>query len=425
MVFSHLAKVSQGGKVYVGRTLSRVRQDRRGSIGLKVAFLAVPLLGFVGLGSEVGVLFFLQKKMQNAADAAIIAASAANLDDADRRRHAEALLHANGVVDVTFELNTPPLGGDYAGDTQARELVVTRDYEPVLIGLFRRGPITLRVSATATASGGSEGCLFALAQSGVAVQLESKAHITDATCDILSHSTAANSLLMKNGSLVAGAVRLAGGASLLGSAEIVGSLVTYGTPASDPYADLQLPAAGSCLSGAQAKYKGEATLSPGRYCDGIDIANNSDIKLLPGIYFVDSEFKLGNNSSLSSVPSQGREGVTIVLNGFNGVIEKDSFAVGNNANWTITAPQSGATAGIALMTQPQLKGDFEFSNHAEVSVEGTIYMPGINVFFKNQTRTVPTSCTRLIARTIVVDSEVNFSGQSCCRGNACSPKLVS
>jgi uncharacterized membrane protein len=50
-------------------------RDRRGAVAIAVAVLLPVLIGFAGLGIEVGMWFFIQRQNQSAADAAAISAA--------------------------------------------------------------------------------------------------------------------------------------------------------------------------------------------------------------------------------------------------------------------------------------------------------------------------------------------------------------
>ena len=55
--------------------LRRLRVDERGAVSVMMGFLLIPLVGFLGLGFEVSNWYLITRGMQNAADAATIAAN--------------------------------------------------------------------------------------------------------------------------------------------------------------------------------------------------------------------------------------------------------------------------------------------------------------------------------------------------------------
>ena len=54
------------------RWFSRYGRDRRGNIAALTAMLIVPLVGVMGLATETGSWFLIQRAEQNAADSAVL-----------------------------------------------------------------------------------------------------------------------------------------------------------------------------------------------------------------------------------------------------------------------------------------------------------------------------------------------------------------
>ena len=64
------------GKIGIRRAwrwLSRYGRDRRGNIAALTAALIIPLIGIMGLATETGSWFLIQRAEQNAADSAVLA----------------------------------------------------------------------------------------------------------------------------------------------------------------------------------------------------------------------------------------------------------------------------------------------------------------------------------------------------------------
>src|SRR2546426_1128279 len=59
----------------VWRRLGRFARDRRGNISAMVALLIVPLVGVMGIATETGNWYLIQRAEQNAADSAVLAAA--------------------------------------------------------------------------------------------------------------------------------------------------------------------------------------------------------------------------------------------------------------------------------------------------------------------------------------------------------------
>ena len=59
----------------LSRHLHRLREDRRGTVSVIMGFLIIPLVGALGIGFEVSNWYMNGRGMQNAADAAALAAA--------------------------------------------------------------------------------------------------------------------------------------------------------------------------------------------------------------------------------------------------------------------------------------------------------------------------------------------------------------
>ncbi len=59
----------------VVRRLAAFLADRRGNVAVLTALMLIPIVGALSLGGELGVWFFMNRSMQNAADSSAIAAA--------------------------------------------------------------------------------------------------------------------------------------------------------------------------------------------------------------------------------------------------------------------------------------------------------------------------------------------------------------
>jgi hypothetical protein len=112
---------------------------------------------------------------------------------------------------------------------------------------------------------------------------------------------------------------------------------------SDPYASVVMPTYSGCADGTNKSYgTGTWTLSPGVYCNGVSFTNAAIVTMNPGVYFLNQgSFNVGGAVQLTGT------GVTIVLTSSTGS-NYATFTIGNGATVTLSAPTSGATAGIVF-----------------------------------------------------------------------------
>src|SRR5258708_37970040 len=64
-----------GSKMVLSKYLHRLREDQRGTVSVIMGFLIIPLVGALGVGFEVSNWYMNGRGMQNAADAAALAAA--------------------------------------------------------------------------------------------------------------------------------------------------------------------------------------------------------------------------------------------------------------------------------------------------------------------------------------------------------------
>ncbi len=86
--------------------LRRLRKDERGAVSIMMGFLIVPLVGFLALGFEVSNWYSVTRGMQNAADAATLAAAFNNGSNYDVEARAVAATYGfvNGTNNVAIEV---------------------------------------------------------------------------------------------------------------------------------------------------------------------------------------------------------------------------------------------------------------------------------------------------------------------------------
>ena len=186
----------------VANHLRRLRRDERGAVSVMMGFLAVSFVGFLALGFEVSNWYLITRGMQNAADAATLAAAINNSANYDVEARAVAATYGfvNGVNNVTIGVSntaTCPITGD-----QNCYSVTISGYTPLLLSQvvgFQgngniNGSLQKQLSALAVAKAGSPAdiCLLALAGSGTSPALQTNGAPTANMngCDSMSYTNA-------------------------------------------------------------------------------------------------------------------------------------------------------------------------------------------------------------------------------------------
>jgi hypothetical protein len=151
-------------------------------------------------------------------------------------------------------------------------------------------------------------------------------------------------------------------------------------------------------------------MTPGRFCTGWTFANNAAVTLSPGVYYVDQRMNFGTGVSVI-----GTGGVTVVINSSYAV------SVGSNPTFKLTAPTSGATAGLALVSPSSNTAGLlqNFANNSAMNIVGAMYFPRQTVEISNNGLAGASACTQLIADKIQLDNNMSF--QINCSGVGVKP----
>ena len=381
------------------RGVGRAWHGNQGSVATVLALLLLTLLGFVALGTDVTYAIVKQRQMQAVATAAALSGATALMMGApadftiEAKAVAASVGFVNGTGGTNVAVNHPPSSGNYTANSTAVEVVISQPLSLPLAGLF--GPRSWTVRGRAVAQQGNTGsyCFAALDPAAAsAFYLGNNASVTSTTCGVLVNSSSPTALMLDQNTTINGPVQVVGGWSLAGHARIVGPANEGSSPAVDPYAGLTLGTVPACTGqSGTASNKGKVSLTPAHFCSGWNFGNNVQISLAPGTYFIDSQFSVGNNATITG------SGVTLVVNG------NYAASIGNNAALTLTAPTTGDFAGIAIMglstdtTKVQ-----SFANNERLNVTGTIYFPHQTVEFDNNGMTGGGGCTHIIANKLRV-----------------------
>lgn len=158
--------------------LRRLRADERGAVSVIMGFLIIPLVGILALGFEVSNWYMTTRGMQNASDAAVIAAATNGGDTYDVEAKAVAATYGfiDGANNVSIAVSNKATCPD--GTTTCYSVTIS-GYTPLLLSQVvgfqgdanLNGTLEKKLSSLAVAKATNkpqEVCLLALASSGVA-----------------------------------------------------------------------------------------------------------------------------------------------------------------------------------------------------------------------------------------------------------------
>jgi len=418
-----------------------------------MGIISVALIGMGALAIEIGFVIYKQRQMQSAADAAAYSAVIAKSTGypATFATEADAVAaqvgFVNGANGVTITVNNPPQNGANVGNNSAVEAIITQDQTPYLklVTLFGSPSVNVWVHAVATIGSGG-GCAWQLSPSAnPGVTISNGATVTMVSCGLNVCSTGNTALSMSGGTHLnltnasgqlssSNPVSVAGKASITNGAQInnVASCSAPTCKASqgacaanvDPYAGVPMPTMPTgCSNGTNKSYgysSGVQTLNPGVWCNGVTFGSSANIKMNPGVYWVN-----GGTFSVGGAVVMNGTGVTIVLTGTatDGYSPPYAIAsIGNGATVNLTAPlpTSGlGTQGIVFFgdrSGPANPGS-NFGGGASMNITGAIYLPSQTVQFSNGISN-PSGCTQLIAGTMQFAGGADFSNN--CAGTGTS-----
>jgi hypothetical protein len=399
----------------------RVGRSRGGSVAIMLGLVLPVVVGMAGLGTEITFLLFKQRQMQTVADAAALSAATAMQKGypsfaVEARAISASLGFKDQVNSVTITPNNPPTSGPNAGKASYVEVIVSQPQTLFLVTLFRSGLFNVQGRAVALVGTGSY-CVLQLNGSGTTgVTISNGANVNMPSCGLAVDSTGSPALSVTGGAVLnAQSVSTSGTTSVSNGATInPASGVKDSQPAvRDPYASVAMPSYSGCGGGNNKSYgHGTWTLTPGVYCNGLALTNDAVVSMNPGVYFVDQGvFTVGGAVQLTG------SGVTVVLTSSTGS-GYATISIGNGATVTLSAPTSGATAGIVFFGDRSAPATNvqDLGGGAVIDINGAIYFPTQDVKFQNGVSN-PSGCTQLIGGTIEFTGGSKFQ-QNCPTGVA-------
>jgi putative Flp pilus-assembly TadE/G-like protein len=423
-------------------SLSGLVHDRSGATAMIVGLGATMLVGFAGLGTEMGLWYFTHRSLQNAADSAAMSAEAALFyADGDYIKEAKASAARYGFADgtngVSVTVNKPPASGAYAGIGDAVEVIISEPQVRLFTAIFSNSALTQTARAVAQVGSNGNGCVVTLDKNAVVdlfgngnTSLNLTAcdlYVNASACDAIDQSGNHTAITAENIYVVASP----GCNGVNGNGDITGNLIPHVAPINDPYANVPQPGSHdpSCTNTsptADHTYTGgTVTLSPGNYCGGISVTGGASVHLNPGVYVIDGgSFSAGGNGGNSSGTITG-DGVTIFLTGSGS--NYATVQIAGNGAVTITPPTSGDTAGISLFQDRSAPGpscDVSTTNCTPQNkiqgngdaITGVAYFPNQSVGWGGNGNTNSPACAQVVAFQLQTVGNAQFSNN--CTGVA-------
>ncbi len=363
--------------------LKRKFADESGQAVVLGALAMTVLLGFVSLGTEVGMLFVTQQSEQAAADSAAIT-GAQEMSYGDMTSAAKSDAARNGYTDgsdgVTVTVNDPPLNGPNAGTSGFVEVIIAKQQPTLFMALLGKSSMTVEARAVAT-MGTTNNCVYALNSTGTDISVSNGANVSLPSCDMYGESSNSKDLNVTGGAtLSAAGIGLVGGSSITNGGRASPTPVSGAAPVSDPLAFLSPPSyqSSSCVAGPPETWQNE-TIGPtsgGTVCwNGLTIGEGATITLNPGMYIINGVLNFGGGATIKGT------GVTFYLP------PGASLSIGNGANENLTAPTSGTYDGILFYQDRSNTTAESLVGGANSSFQGIMYFPKASFTFSNGSNT--------------------------------------
>jgi hypothetical protein len=392
------------------------QRDERGTVAILMGFLMIPLVGAIGIGFEVSNWYLRTRAMQNAADAAVIAAATNGGATYAAEANAVAASYGfvNGVNNVTITSSNSaacPSGGNTCYSVSIKGFVPL--YLSQVVGFTGdtkiNGSPEKQLSAAAVAGPGTTPanfCLLALGSPGIRTNGAPKANMQ---CNVASNSNATC-----NGHNLGAPIGVAAGTNNGCGVTQLSNIKQV----SDPYAGLAGSIPGnSCSSFPQEPSKkndpplpasnlwtGTKNLSGNVIiCGDLQLTGNVSVNAPTGavLVIVNGQLDTGNGNTLQTTSGSG---LTIIFTGTNGF----THAPTGGGTLDIAAPTSGVWAGVAIYQDPSLTSIIDISaagNSPSWAITGLVYLSKASVTFSGAVgkATFGKSCFVLVVNDITIN----------------------
>ena len=405
----------------MARQALRLGADRCGNVAMIMGLSMVPIVGALGLGFEVSNWYLQKHAMQNAADAATIAA--ATNASSNYATEAKAVAAQYGFVDgsgnVTVTASntaTCPAGGNTCYS------VTISSYVPLYLSevLGYSGNATVNgkpeqsLSSTAVAlqaSTPNQYCILALASSGQqGIRSNGAPNANMTGCNVMSDTT----------STCNGANLQATMGAAHGTNNGCGNKQYSNVPVvSDPYSGLasNIPT-NTCSSYPQEPTKKNSPALPAtnlwsgtqaltgnvQICGDLQLTGNVVVNAPSNAVLVIENGQLDTNGY--SITTASGSGLTVVFSGTNSGSYTHAPTGGGTID--ISSPTSGVWKGVALYQDPSLTSGVDISaagNSPTWDISGLVYLPHSSVTFSGAVNKASNgqSCFAMVVDNILIN----------------------
>lgn len=400
--------------------------DRSGVVVILVA-LAMPVLaGTMGLAAETSYWYVHKRGMQNAADAAAIAAAtnAGSSYAAEAQAVAAQFGFTNGSGNIVVTATNP---GTASGCTANCYVVIVSDKVPLFLSRVltgKTGTTALAATSVARVDPAYPYCILALGSVATDIRLNGAPNANLAGCNVMSNTGATC-----NGSNLNANIGEAHGTN--NGCGVVQKSNAPVVP--DPYKSLASNIPADTCGGSYPQETGKNKTVPnsnrwsGSYslsgykivCGDQQLTGNTTISAPSNAVLVIENGLLDLNGF--TLQTASGSGLTIV---FTGAASNGSYRHYPSGSGTldIAAPTSGTWKGMALYQDPNLNdtgGNLDISyagNNPTWDISGTVYLPHSSVTYSGAVNKASNglSCFSLTVGDITIDGTANMLSNTQC-----------
>lgn len=454
------------------------RNRESGQALVFVAVGLVVLIGFVGLGIDMGVLRFQRRVQQNAADAAAIAEANDLGYSGINTTAAQSAVANNGfagatvnfnqacpssVTELTVTVNNPPQSGPHqAGTANAAnyvEVCVATLQPTYFTRIFGVNNEVVNARAVATNYAGTTNgnnnynCLITLGPPNASIEgvnINGAATLNAPTCGIAdngNYNTVGNKLIVDAGSFgVSGTANVKGGGGTVTCTSGQTNCPQDGVPAvKDPLFGTVPPCSpcavgtpitisgGGGYTGTGVSYNsstGVYTIQPGTY-SGIYIKGTSasSVNFAPGTYIIDGTS--GCNAGCISIPGNSTVTGTDVFFYFTNAA---TFQTNGTPHIVLSAPTTGTYKDILMYQDPSDTNVGPAPNGPTLggdntsSYNGVLYFPNdeVTLYGNNTTSGSGLAIGALVSKSIALSGSpvLNLEGKAGMPGGSMPPAFT-
>jgi hypothetical protein len=380
-----------------------VRKFVRDSSGATAVLFAVTMpvvLGGLGFGAEVGMWYFNQRKLQNAADVAAYSAATelrAGRPLQNMETAASDAATETGYVPNRGSLVTtwPPDDGAFTANNRAVEIEIEESLPRTFSSIFGAGTVLTAGRAVALISEGVPTCVLALHPSASgAVTFTGSTGTILVGCNVHSNSLAGGSAIVNGAASVqADCLSASGTVSVNNGLTLTSCTAPYehADIVPDPYAAMAIPAVpAGCTNNPNNTPQSVITVSPGTFCS-LDF--KGDVTLQPGVYVIKGDLTINSTATVRG------NGVTLYFDGtgttkFNG-----------GATIQLSAPTTGPFAGMLMFGDRNAAVTHVINGNSSSFFNGALYARRAAIQMLGG-GSAAGGCTQVVAQTVV------FSGNS-------------